>query len=116
MGAVSPFNSRDDPMAPRSPHPTPDERALLFSARAGDQSAFGRLLDRHRCGLELYCLLMLGDRDAAKHAIADIAVIAWQERALVEPRTSARMWLYRVAVRVCCEAAGDPIGWAPTIR
>jgi len=52
---------------------------------------------------------MLGDPDAAKHAIADAAVTAWRERVLVEPHTSARMWLYRAAVRVCCEAAGDPM-------
>jgi RNA polymerase sigma-70 factor, ECF subfamily len=52
---------------------------------------------------------MLGDPDAARDAIADTAMTAWRERALGEPHASARMWLYRVAVRVCCEAAGDPI-------
>ncbi len=54
-------------------------------------------------------MLMLGDPDAAKHAIDDTALTAWRERALVEPRTPVRIWLYRVAVRTCCEAAGDPM-------
>jgi RNA polymerase sigma-70 factor, ECF subfamily len=80
-------------MAPRIPHTTTDECALLSSAQAGNESAFGRLLDQHRRGLEQYCLLMLGDPDEAKHAIAEAAVTAWRERACVEPDTSARMWL-----------------------
>jgi DNA-directed RNA polymerase specialized sigma24 family protein len=96
-------------MAPRIPHLPADGRALVSSAQAGDESAFGHLLDQYRRGLELYCLLMLGDPDAAKRAIADTAVTAWQERAVVEPDTSARIWLYRAAVRVCCEATGDPM-------
>ncbi len=109
LGAASPFNPPDEPMATRMSHPTADERVLLPSARAGDESAFARLLDQHRRGLEHFCWLMLGDPDATKQAIADTAVTAWRERALVEPHTSARMWLYRVAVRVCCDAAGDPM-------
>src|SRR5580700_7265793 len=96
-------------MAHPVPHPPPDEAALLASAQAGDETAFGRLLEHHRRELEHCCLLMLGDPDAVKHAIADTALTAWRERALVEPRTSVRIWLYRVAVRTCCEAAGDPM-------
>ena len=98
-------------MAHEPPHCNADEAALLAAARAGDETAFGVLLAHHRRGLECYCYLMLGDPDAARHAIADTAMTAWCERAQLEPQASARMWLYRVAVRVCCEAAGDPISF-----
>lgn len=98
-------------MAHTSPHYPADEAGLLESARAGDENAFAVLLERHRCGLELCCHLMLGDRDAARHAVADAALTAWRERTLVEYPASARMWLYRAAVRICCEAAGDPISF-----
>jgi len=82
----------------------PDERALLDAARAGDEHALGVLLDRHRRGLELYCYLSLGDRANARTALTDTALAAWEERGEGEPATSARMWLYRLAVRVCAEA------------
>ena len=82
----------------------PDERALLDAARLGDKRALGLLLDRHRSGLELYCYLALGDQAKARSALAETALAAWEERGEGEPATSARMWLYRLAVRVCSEA------------
>jgi RNA polymerase sigma-70 factor (ECF subfamily) len=87
-----------------------DEPALLLAARAGDERAFGRLLDRDRGGLELYCYLMIGgDRDSARYLMEDAVLTAWRERGLVRPQTKARMWLYRVTSRVCIEAAGDQV-------
>jgi DNA-directed RNA polymerase specialized sigma24 family protein len=82
----------------------PDEQALLDAARAGDDRALGLLLDRHRSGLELYCYLALGDRAQARTALADTALAAWAERGEGAAAASARMWLYRLAVRVCSEA------------
>jgi len=87
-------------MAHGAPHCGGDEAALLAAALAGDESAFGVLLERHRRGLECYCNLMLGDRHAAGDALADTAM----------------MWLYRVAVRVCCEATGEPISFGSENR
>jgi RNA polymerase sigma-70 factor (ECF subfamily) len=103
-------------MAYQAPHCTGEEAALLAAARAGDEDAFGVLLERHRPGLESCCYLMLGDPDAARHAIADTAMTAWRERAVVEPEASVRIWLYRVAVRVCCEATGDSISFGSENR
>jgi DNA-directed RNA polymerase specialized sigma24 family protein len=81
-----------------------DEQALLDAARAGDERALGLLLHRHRSGLELCCYLMLGDRAKARAALADTALAAWDARGAGGPTTSARMWLYRLALRVCAEA------------
>jgi RNA polymerase sigma-70 factor (ECF subfamily) len=87
-----------------------DEPALLLAARAGDERAFGRLVDRHRRGLELYCYLMIGgDRDSARHLLEDAVLSAWRERGLIGPHTKARMWLYQVTSRVCIEAVGDQV-------
>jgi DNA-directed RNA polymerase specialized sigma24 family protein len=63
----------------------------------------GRRLTR---GLELYCYLMLGDRATGRAALAEKALAAWASRDAGEPATSARMWLYRLAIRACSEA--DP--------
>jgi DNA-directed RNA polymerase specialized sigma24 family protein len=83
-----------------------DERALLLAARAGDERALGVLLDRHRSGLELYCFLMLGDRESARAALAQTTSAARDACGVEAPETSARVWLYRLAIGACSEA--DP--------
>jgi RNA polymerase sigma-70 factor, ECF subfamily len=80
-----------------------DERSLLAAARAGDERAFGRLVERHREGLEHFCLLMLGDRRHAKCVLEESVLCAWRERELVEPIATGRLWLYRFAVLACLE-------------
>jgi RNA polymerase sigma-70 factor (ECF subfamily) len=81
-----------------------DELVLLHAARAGDERAFGVVLDRYRHGLEQYCGLMLGEPRTANEAFQEIVLTAWRERGLIPAPVSARMWLYRIAVRVCFEA------------
>ena len=80
-----------------------DERSLLAAARAGDERAFGRLVERHRNGLEQFCYLMLGDRRHAKCVLEESVLCAWRERELVEPIATGRMWLYRIAMLACLE-------------
>ena len=78
-----------------------DEESLLAATRAGDEEAFGRLVERHREGLETFCFLMLGDAHDGTCALAETVLCAWRERELVEPIVTARMWLYRHAVLAC---------------
>jgi hypothetical protein len=80
-----------------------DEQALLAAARAGDEEAFGRLVERHREGLEQFCSLMLGDAHDGACALEEAVLTAWRERELVQPVTTARMWLYRIAMIACLE-------------
>ena len=86
---------------------TPDECSLIAAARAGDESAFGRLASRHRLGLELFCLLMLGCPDRAHEAVCEAFLRGWRELDRAAPSTSARIWLYRLATGACLE---DPDG------
>lgn len=83
-----------------------DDSHLLQAVRAGDRRALDLLLDRHRSGLEMYCYLMLGDRVRARSALAETAVAAWDARGAEACTTSARMWLYRLAIDACAET--DP--------
>jgi RNA polymerase sigma-70 factor (ECF subfamily) len=85
---------------------TVDERHLLAAARAGDEKAFGRIAARHRPGLELFCLLMLGCPHAADEAVCETLLRAWTERDRRTPSASARPWLYRLATDVCLEDLG----------
>ena len=85
-----------------------DESVLLDAARAGDERAFGVLLERHRPGLEELCCLMLGDPQHAEHAMQEAVLTAWRDRGLAPASSSVRMWLYRIALRVCLEAVDTP--------
>jgi DNA-directed RNA polymerase specialized sigma24 family protein len=80
-----------------------DECHLLAAARAGDEKAFGRLAARHRPGLELFCLLMLGCPHAADDAVCETLLRGWTELHRGTPSASARIWLYRLATGVCLE-------------
>jgi RNA polymerase sigma-70 factor (ECF subfamily) len=82
---------------------TTDERRLLAAARAGDERAFGRLVDRHRPGLELFCYLMLGCPREAEELVRDTVLRAWRGRERAEHRASARTWLYRIATHACLD-------------
>ena len=68
-----------------------------------DERAFHVLLERHRGGLEVFCVLMLGDPQRAEHAMREAVLMAWRERALARASPSPRIWLYRIAVRVCSD-------------
>lgn len=82
---------------------TGDECRLLTAARGGDEQAFGLLASRHRPGLECYCLLMLGCTHRAHDAVSETLLRGWRDVGRVEPSTSARIWLYRLATDVCLE-------------
>jgi RNA polymerase sigma-70 factor (ECF subfamily) len=84
-----------------------DEPALLAAAQRGDERAFARLLDCHRCGLRILCLMMLGTGHAAQRAMDDTTLIAWRARELVQPATTIRLWLYRIATDVCVQQIGE---------
>jgi RNA polymerase sigma-70 factor, ECF subfamily len=80
-----------------------DDRRLLAAARSGDERAFGRLVDRHRPGLELFCHLMLGCPRAAEELVQETVLRAWCGREGAEGRVSVRTWLYRIAAHACLD-------------
>jgi DNA-directed RNA polymerase specialized sigma24 family protein len=75
--------------------------ALLVAAQKGDEGAFGRLLRRHHDGLELYCLLMVGDARVAQELMAQATLTAWRELGHACSHTEAEIWLYGVVTREC---------------
>jgi RNA polymerase sigma-70 factor, ECF subfamily len=82
-------------------------RDLLRAARSGDELALGCLLSPHWCSLSLFCGLMLGDAEAADRVMAETVRTAWSEVDVVESPASVRIWIHRIAARVCLQAVGD---------
>jgi RNA polymerase sigma-70 factor (ECF subfamily) len=80
-----------------------DEWRLLTGACGGDERAFGLLFERYRPGLEEFCGLMLGDPRHAEHVMQEVILTAWRERGFALTSSSVRMWLHRIAVRLCLD-------------
>jgi RNA polymerase sigma-70 factor, ECF subfamily len=91
------------------------ERELLDAARAGDEVAFGRIVEEHRAELHAHCYRMLGSVHDAEDALQETFLRAWRGLSSFGGRSSLRTWLYRIATNVCLDAvARRPKRMLPT--
>ena len=77
---------------------------LIERARAGDNEAFGQLVDGYRRELHVHCYRILGSTQDAEDALQETLLAAWQGLDGFEGRASLRTWLYRVATSRCLNA------------
>lgn len=73
------------------------EEQRLAAARGGDETAFERLVARHRAELHAHCYRMLGSVQDAEDALQEALLGAWSGLVGFEGRSSLRTWLFRVA-------------------
>jgi RNA polymerase sigma-70 factor (ECF subfamily) len=77
---------------------------LVAAARAGDESAFATLVERHRVALRVHCYRMLGSFDEAEDLVQETLLRGWRNFRGFEGRSSVRAWLYRIATNACLDA------------
>jgi RNA polymerase sigma-70 factor, ECF subfamily len=77
------------------------ERELLAAVKAGDERAFGRLIEPYRRELLVHGYRMLGSAQDAEDALQDALLDAWKGLPRFEGRSSLRSWLYTVTTNAC---------------
>ena len=77
------------------------EALALAAVRAGDEAAFGSLVERYRWQLQVHCYRMLGSADDAEDLVQETFLRAWRGRDGFQGRSQFRTWLYRIATNAC---------------
>src|SRR5712691_11490704 len=97
-----------------------EEAAVGAAARAGDEPAFGALVERYRRELQVHCYRMLGSFEDAEDMMQETFLRGWKHRESFQGRSSFRAWLYRIATNTCLDElerrprrAPDPPPGAP---
>jgi RNA polymerase sigma-70 factor (TIGR02960 family) len=83
------------------------EALTLTRARAGDEDAFGSLVEPYRRELQLHCYRILGSLQDAEDLLQETLLAAWRGLDKFEGRASMRSWLYRIATNRCLNALRD---------
>ena len=80
-----------------------DPWAVVAAVRAGDESAFAELFERHRRELHVHCYRMLGSFQESEDLVQETFLRAWRRRSTFEGRSTFRAWLYRIATNACLD-------------
>jgi RNA polymerase sigma-70 factor (ECF subfamily) len=85
-----------------------DQRLLVAAAQAGDEQAFGRLVEPYRHALDVHCYRMLGSVQDAEDLTQETLLQAWRALGRFEPRAQFQTWLYRIATNACLDELAPP--------
>ena len=76
------------------------DRDLVDRARAGDQEAFGALVERYQRPLEGVLLSLASDRDHARDLVQETVLKAWKNLELYDGKRRFSTWFFRIGVNL----------------
>ena len=93
-----------------------DERALIERCRAGEEGAFGELIDRYKDLVYAMAWRLAPDRSQVDDLAQEVFLKV--HRGLPYFRGEARLstWIYRIVANVCLQARGRPRAEVPLER
>jgi RNA polymerase sigma-70 factor (ECF subfamily) len=80
-----------------------EDLLVVAAAHAGDESAFGALVERYQRELQVHCYRMLGSFEDSEDLVQETFLRAWRKRESFEGRSTFRAWLYRIATNACLD-------------
>ena len=84
-------------------HADLDDAALMRAHVAGDASAFGEIVRRHRDRLWAVAIRTLGDREEAADAVQDALVSAFRSADRFRGDSAVTTWLHRIVINACLD-------------
>lgn len=85
---------------PADPRDARTDRELVFAARAGDTGAFDSLFYRYRDGIYRLGVAITRDPSHAEEIVVDTFTRAYRALSRLDPESTLRPWLYRVALNL----------------
>lgn len=79
--------------------------ALVRQAKAGDDEAFGRLVEEYQDKIYNYVARMLHDRTEAQDVAQEVFIRAYENLSGFRRESSFQTWLYRIASNLTIDAA-----------
>jgi RNA polymerase sigma-70 factor (ECF subfamily) len=91
--------SRPNPSSPKEL----SDRALMEAVTAGDEGAFGELMDRKTRPLLGLAHRMVGDREEAKDLVQLTFLRVWEHRSRYDGSFSVNTWIYRITTNLAID-------------
>ncbi len=73
------------------------ESVNLNAALAGDQHAFGQVVEPYRKELTAHCYRLTSSMQDAEDMVQETLLRAWRKRSSYAGRATFRAWLYKIA-------------------
>jgi RNA polymerase sigma-70 factor (ECF subfamily) len=85
-----------------------DETKIISAVLAGDDEAYGRLIERYQAGLVRYCLTITRDEDAAEDIAQEAFIRAYDKLDRYDARFKFSTWLYKIAHNLALKSLRRP--------
>jgi RNA polymerase sigma-70 factor (ECF subfamily) len=87
--------------------PELDDAGAVAACLAGDRDAFDQIVERHRRSIYQVCYRFTGNHEDASDLSQETFVRAWKGLGSFKGHAAFSTWLYRIAVNVCLNRAGN---------
>ncbi|MGC1478937.1 MAG: RNA polymerase sigma factor [Chthoniobacterales bacterium] len=83
----------------------PDDWHLAGEARAGDESAYASLIERHQGAIHAFIYRHINDAETARDLAQEVFVKAWFALGRARPKAQFTTWLFQIAINLCRDEA-----------